>query len=223
MLNPDEPREPVSDLIARLRPIAVLIVIMMAAGALLGVVWAWWSPPVPAGVQVGDGLQRQESEAFLSADARFVLIAVVVGAVSGIGAWLVRSARGPGMVLGLVGSALAGAWLTGVVGNAVGGGTDDAPTGIVISHLELHLQLTSGYYVEAAIAVLCYALLVAFAPADDLGRPDPAYDAARRRRDMPPPPAELSVGAQGGEQDARRHGDGPGLAQQHDFPAQEPH
>jgi hypothetical protein len=205
-----------------LRPVAAVVVGLAVLGAILGVVWAWWSPPVPAGVNLPGGLERQESKSFISADVRFIVLVALVGVVAAIGAWLMRSARGPWMAVGLTVGGLLGAWLTGAVGNAVGGGTDDAPVNHLIRHLELHMQITGGYFFEAAIAVLVYSLLVAFAADDDLGRPDPLRAAAHERR-ATPPPGPGSVPPQGGVQDAWRYGDGSGSAQQHDFPTQQPH
>jgi hypothetical protein len=201
-----------------LRPAVVLVAAMVVLGALLGIVWAWWSPPVPEGVHLHGGLLRQESEAFMAADARFVLLTSVVGLGIGIAAWFVRAARGPTMVIGLAVGGLLGAYSTAVIGTAVGGGTDDAPIGTAIAHLELHVQATGGYYIEAALAVVMYSLLVAFAADDDLGRPDPARAAAHARRQ----PAALAA-AQGGVEDARGHGDAAGATQQHDFAPQQPH
>ncbi len=213
-------------LIGQLRPVAALVVALLVLGVLLGLVWAWWSPPVPAGVNLHGGVERQESEAFFAADARFAVITLAVGFVAGAAAWFVRSTRGPWMALGLAVGGLGGALLTAAVGNAVGGGTDDAPLNAVIPHLELRVQMTGSVYFEAAVAVLVYIFLVAFAAADDLGRPDGERDALQRRSAdqlQPVSAGPASIAPYGGVQDARGHGDGPGPAQQYNFPAQEPH
>ncbi len=207
------------DRAAQLRPIAVLIIALAVVGVVLGVVWAWWSPPVPAGINLAAGLERQENPDFLAADARFAVLTLGVGAVAGCGAWFLRPARGPWMMLALAVGGIVGAVLTGVVGNLIGGGTDDAPVNQVMAHLELRVQMTGSYYLEAALAVLVYSLLVAFAAADDLGWPDPARDAAQQQRRQ----LAASAAPQGGVEHARGDGDGPGLAHQHDLPAQEPH
>jgi hypothetical protein len=200
-----------------LRAGALIVLVLAVVGALLGMLWAWWSPPVPAGEVLRGGLLRDEKEGFAAADGRFVVITVSVGLVAGIGLWFVRAQRGPSTVVALGVGGLVGSVLTALVGYLVGGGTTSAPVGTIIAHLSLEVQMRGVYLFEAIIAVLAYAVLAAFAAADDLGRPDPFHDDALARR------RSRSVGPEGGLQGPGGDGNGAGLAQQHDLSAQEPH
>ena len=124
-------------------------------------------------------------------------------------------------VAGLVGSAVA-AW----VGYLVRGtGTHfkcGDGTSTCINHLPLTVHMHALLLLEATVAVLVYSLFVAFAVADDLGRPDPAFEAAHGSAPTDVPPAfaqplpaygsDASVGSQGGLQDPWRHGDAAGTA-----------
>jgi len=198
---------------ARLRAAALIVLVLAVVGALLGILWAWWSPPVPAGEVLRGGLLRDEKEGFVAADGRFVVITASVGLVAGIGLWFVRAQRGPVTAVALGVGGLVGSILTALVGYLVGGGTTSAPVGTIIPHLSLEVQMHGVYLFEAIIAVLAYAILVAFAAADDLGRPDPFHDDARARR------RSRSVGPEGSLQDPGSHGNGAGLPQQHDLSA----
>ncbi len=195
----------------------LVVAALTLLGVVLGLVWAWWSPAVPAGENVKGGLIRAESEAFVAADGRFAVICILVGTLAGVGAWFLRSARGTVMALALAVGGLAGALLTALIGYLVGGGTTDAPRDQVIPHLTLVLQMRGLVLLEAIAAVLVYSVIVAFAARDDLGRPD---DLAALPVDNPMEPP--SVGTEGGVQYAGRYGDGPGLPQQHDLPPQQP-
>lgn len=189
---------------------------LILLGIVLGFVWAAWSPPRPPGVQLSAGtVQINESEAFAAADGRFAVIAAVVGLAAGLVLWRWRTVRGPLVALSLVVGGLAGAWSTATVGHLAGHGTNHGPPQTEIVHLPLSLHLTGLYALEALLAVLVYSVLTAFAVEDDLGRPDPERDAARRR------PADL-VQPQYVVQHSWAHGDGAGLAQQDELAPQDP-
>ncbi|HEY8302068.1 MAG TPA: hypothetical protein VIG48_09225 [Jatrophihabitans sp.] len=181
-------------------------------GALLGPVWAAWSPPGPIGIQLTQGVQPDETEAWAAGDGRYALIAIVLGVLAAVLAWylpVLRRARGPYIAAGLAVGALAGAALTDLVGWAVRG---DGPSyhcgaGTCIAHLPLTVHMHGLWFLEAFIAVLGYGLFVAFAVADDLGRPD------HRPVRSTEPASAVSVGPQHQPQDGGRHGDAAGVPQ----------
>ena len=199
--------------ITELRAAGLVTVSLIVLGAVLGLVWAAWSPARPPGVELPAGtVQINESEAFAAGDGRFAIIAAVVGLSAAIGLWRWKSVRGPAIAAALAVGGLAGAWVMGLVGHLAGHGTNSGPPQTEIVHLPLQLHATGFYALEAFLAVLVYSILVAFAIDDDLGRPDPARSAAAPRSVQP----EHFV------QDSWAHGDGPGFPQQGQFPPQDP-
>lgn len=199
----------------QVRAAALVLLILAVAGAALGVVWQVWSPPGPFGIIYGNGTQPDETEAWAAADGRFGVIVAGVGITAGIAVWLLRRARGPYAVLALGAGGIAGAALTEWTGHLIRG---NAPTyacyppagkAACTDHLPLTLHMTGLLYVEPALAILVYGLLVAFAHHDDLGRPDPVRE-------------RLLVRAADQGDDGRRYGDGPGVPEQRDLPAQHP-
>lgn len=200
----------------QVRAAALVVAGLAVLGALLGEVWQTWSPPGPIGVALPDGVQPDETEAWVAGDGHYALIAVVVGIAAAVLAWylpVLRRARGPYVVAGLAIGGLAGAALTDLVGWALrGDGTDyRCGAGTCIDHLPLTVHMHGLWFVEAFCAVLVYGLFVAFAVADDLGRPDGI--GARQPAPADPPPvatvlARTSVGPQhhpqhgGGDRDA---------------------
>ncbi|WAX56826.1 hypothetical protein M6B22_20210 [Jatrophihabitans cynanchi] len=194
------------------RSMLVVMVAMWGAGALLGLIWQWWSPPGPAGYIIGPGrIQADETEAFVAGDGRYALIVLVCGIAAGLLVWFGRPAvRGSGAVVALALGGLGGGWLTEVVGRLTGGGTDSGRADTVVAHLPLSVHMSGLLFVEAAAAVLVYGLCASFAVADDLGRPDPQREAVRG-----------SVERQVQLQHAGGDGDGPGGPQQGDLPAQQ--
>jgi len=199
---------------------AVVTVGLIALGAVLGLVWAWWSPARPPGARIPGGtVQINESEAFAAADGRYALITAVVGLLVGGLVWIRRSSRGPWVAAALVVGGLAGAWVMAEVGHLVGGGTNGGPlyttTGHLIDHLPLSLHMTGLFAVEALLAVLVYSVLAAFAVEDDLGRPDADRDAARGLGQQLVAPQYLV-------QYSGAYGDGAGLPQQGQLPPQDP-
>ncbi len=205
-----------------LRVSAVLAGALALLGALLGLVWSWWSPPGSAAAVLGDGVFQviEESENHIAGDGRFLVIATVVGLVAAIVAWFgLRRHRGSLVQVGLAVGGLAGALLTEFVGHLTGGGSftgkvyrlADGSTQEFTRQLPLSLHMQGLLFVEPALAVLGYGLFVAFAVRDDLGRPDPRRDALRAS-------AGPSVDPGADPQRGRRHGDAPGALQQGDLP-----
>ncbi|WP_371659270.1 hypothetical protein [Streptomyces sp. NBC_00280] len=107
-----------------LREAAVVTVVVALGGVLLGLLWWWLAPDVPL---VGDivanrwevYIKDSEGEQAIGVDGTFTLLALALGAVSALGAFLVRRRGGVPLVValtvgGLLGSVLAwrlGVWL----------------------------------------------------------------------------------------------------------------
>lgn len=200
---------------------------LVVLGALLGLLWEALSPPGPIGIQLPDGIQPDETEAWAAGDGRFAVIALVVGLVAAVVAWylpVLRRARGPFVALGLAVGGVVGALLTDLVGWAVRG---DGPTyecgaGTCLAHLPLTVHMHGLWFLQAFVAVLVYGLFVSFAVSDDLGRADPGRERVRRPdvvavgagQSFDPsagPSIGPSVGAQHHPQDGGRHGDAAGM------------
>lgn len=153
---------------------------MAGAGALLGLIWQWWSPAGPAAYVIGPGLiQPDETEAFVAGDGRYALIVVASGILAGLLVWFVKIARGVPAILALVIGGLAGAALTAWVGQLTSGGRGSGQTNTVINELPLSVHLSGLRLAEAAAAVFAYGLCVSFARDDDLNEPDPVRERAR--------------------------------------------
>ena len=194
----------------QLRAAGLVAGALAVVGALLGPVWQAWSPPGPIGIQYTEGVQPDETEAWAAGDGRFALIAIVVGVAAAVLAWylpVLRRARGPLVAVGLAVGAVLGAGLTDLVGWALRGASSDyhCGAGTCISHLPLTVHMHGLWFLEAFVAVLGYGLFVAFAVADDLGRPD--------RRSATSDEPGGSVGPQDQPQDGGRHGDAAGVPQ----------
>jgi hypothetical protein len=199
--------------VLQLRAAAYAVLALAGVGALLGIVWAAWSPPGPFGIIFGNGIEPLESEAWAASDGRFAVIVGAVGLVAGFAAWwLLRRARGPYVVLALGAGGIGGAALTEWVGHLIRGSAQTfacyPATGKAscTNHLPLSLHMTGLLYLEAAVALLVYGMLVAFAAHDDLGRPDPARASLVLPGDEP--------------DDGWRDGDRAGVPEQRDLSAE---
>jgi hypothetical protein len=223
----------------QLRFAALVVVALIVAGVLIGLLWAWWTPAGPPGVELKAGtVQINESETFAAGDGRFAVLTGLLGLIAPFLAWFARSSRGPWVAFALGLGGLAGAWVAGLVGHLAGGGTNSGPPNTEIPHLPLNVHMTGLIMVEGALAVLVYSVLTAFAVDDDLGRPDPVRDALRPVAlvgagygyGAPSPGGPVPGGPTPGDsvqpqnlsQDGWAHGDAPGLAQQYQFPPQDP-
>jgi hypothetical protein len=152
-----------------LGPAAVIMVGLAAAGALLGLLWQQISPRTKGFVYIPPhGIIAGENESLIAADGRFALLTGAVGLVAAVAAWSRRSARGPATALALAAGGLLGALLTDRVGNATGGGHDGGAANEVIT-LAVRVHARGLLLVEAAVALLVYALCALFARRDDLG------------------------------------------------------
>ncbi|MDQ2751342.1 MAG: DUF2567 domain-containing protein [Actinomycetota bacterium] len=184
-VRPDDPARPVQPRRAApirsawapredVRAAIFLVLVLAVVGALLGVLWQWWSPPGPLGYVVApNAIQPDETEAFIAGDGRFALICASAGLVAGLVAWLRTSTRGPATALGLGVGGLLGSYLTSVVGHALAGGSDTGKTNTLLPHLPLSVHMRGLFLLEATVAVLVYGVCASFAAEDDLGRPGP--------------------------------------------------
>jgi hypothetical protein len=197
------------------RNCGVLVAAMAVLGALAGVVWAVWSPPRPPGLVVPGGTETLETEQWIAADGRFALIVALLGLVFALVAWRARRSRGALPLLALAVGGVAGGLLTDLVGWLLGGGSSGGPVNTRHEHLRLVVHMHGLLFLEALVAVLVYGVLVAFAAEDDLGRPDPWHDPQ-----PPGQPALSSVDGRGDLHGGGWEGDGPGVAQQGQFPPQ---
>lgn len=149
----------------------VVVLALAVLGAVLGVIWYWWSPAGPLGFVVAPhAIQPDEVETYAATDGRFAVIAAAAGLASGAVLWLWRSSRGPATAAALAVGGLAGAACTDLVGRALDHGTTQGAVGTVIRNLPLRVHSDALLLVEPMIALLLYSVLAAFASADDLGR-----------------------------------------------------
>ncbi|MGN6608187.1 MAG: DUF2567 domain-containing protein [Jatrophihabitans sp.] len=195
---------PVRDTARDLRRGAVVVAVLTVVGALLGLVWAWWSPPTGAAFKRGsDGVTWliDENEAAVSADGRFAILTLGLGVLAGGLLYTRTRLRGPITVTALAIGCLLGTQAMRLVGWLTGGGHDSGPAcriylaqvvdGQCIEHTRLSVQAPSLYLFGAAAAVLVYGVLVSFAGRDDLGRRDPVRRMLLERRAaqfVPAPP-----------------------------------
>jgi hypothetical protein len=100
------------------RQAAVITVVMVVSGVLLGLLWLWLAPHVPL---VADGqavyLKDSEGEQAAGVDGTFTLLAVGFGVLSALIVFLLRRQGGIALVVGLALGALLGAvvaWRLGV-------------------------------------------------------------------------------------------------------------
>lgn len=196
---------------ADVRFAALTVVLLAALGAVLGLVWSAWSPAGPRAYVLAPGVfLPDETEAFVAADGRFLVLGAVVGLAAAIAGWLAVARRGPLTALALVLGGLAGSALMELVGHLTGGGSFTGNDQHFIAELPLSLHAQGLLLVEPALAALVYGVLVAFTASDDLGRPDPVRAALARG----------SVRSGGHADDGRGDGDAAGAAQQGDLPPQ---
>lgn len=99
------------------------LVTAVLTGTALGLLWLWLAPRVRL---VSDGenvlLRNAEGENAMGADATFLLLGLVIGAVTGAAVFLLRRSGGLGTVLGLAAGTGAGALLARRIGQELGPG-----------------------------------------------------------------------------------------------------
>jgi hypothetical protein len=164
---------------ADLRFASLVAGLLALLGGVLGLVWSAWSPAPPKAFVYAPGksFAYEDSEAWVAADGRFLVLTGALGLLVAVLAWLRVRNRGPLVLLALIAGGLGGAYLTRYVGYLTGGGNYTGKVNTIISHLPLSLHIPGLVFVEPALAALVYGMLVAFAADDDLGRADPVRDA----------------------------------------------
>ena len=178
-----------------LGPAAVVLVVLAAIGALLGLWWQHISPRTKGFVYLPHAVIPDEKEAFVASDGRYLLMTGAVGIVVAVAAWLWRSTRGPAVGLALVVGGLLGALLTDFVGRRTGGGHEDGAVNAVIT-LPIRVHARGLLLIEPALAALVYAACALFAKRDDLGVDESALteaaalDAAPALQQVAPEPGE---------------------------------
>jgi hypothetical protein len=180
-LPPPEPVEKTSRRVSffsrrELIECAVLIAGFVVIGAVLGAIWLQWSPPRPRAYILGPGaVLPDESESFISTDARFVILTGAAGVVVAMATWFRRSLRGPAAVLALGLGGAAGSLTCLLVGRLFGGGQAEGPAHtVVLSPLTVHASQFIGF--QAFVAVAVYASAVLLCERNDLGRDEDLAD-----------------------------------------------
>lgn len=216
-----------------LRIAAIVVLGIVVVDVLLGLVWAWWSPPrfaaviYPHGALLPDtdSYNGSRAESWIAGDGRFLVIALVLGVAAAALAWWVRrDNRGPTIALALAVGGVLGSLAMAGTGYLAGGGDGDGRYKVTLvdgsvlpytKQLPLTVHATGVLVVQAAAALLVYALLAAFTARDDLGRPDQVRD-----RLAPALPQTVSVDAGDHPQGGWGDGDAAGPLEQRDLPAQ---
>ena len=174
---------------ADLGPAATILVGMAVIGVLLGLIWAAISPRTKGFVYLPNTVIPEESESFIAADGRFLLLTGAAGIVVAVAAWMRRSSRGPATALALIAGGLLGALLTDFIGRLVSGGHDSGALNTVVT-LPLRVHARGLLLIEAALAAFVYAACALFARRDDLGVDEPAAAGTPRLLDVWPPSGE---------------------------------
>ena len=115
-----------------------------------------------------------ETEAFIGTDGWFALLTAIAGLIAALVVWTRRSWRGPAAVVALALGGVVGALVTALVGHLTGGGAVEPARLAPCITLPVSLHATGLLFLESAVAVLVYGLLVAFTTRDDLGRTEAA-------------------------------------------------
>ncbi|MDK1474100.1 hypothetical protein QNO07_11850 [Streptomyces sp. 549] len=165
---------------AEIRDLLLVLVALTLAGGLLGLLWWRLAPPVE---YISDGanalLRNTEAEDTFAVDGTFALLALGLGVLSGLVAFLVRRSGGVGLVLGLAVGAVLGSvagWRLGVL---LGPGQDLAARAVEAGRggtFDAPLQLGSVVVLLAwpLAAVATHLLLLGFlGPRDPEPQPEP--------------------------------------------------
>lgn len=165
---------------------------LLAAGAVVGALWAWLAPPIQgvvaltrAGERVRAYLGNDSDHFFLGAFLQAGLLGVLA-VVATVLVWQWRAHRGPAQVVALAAGMAAAAGAAAGVGAALVHwryGSIDVDAAAVTEANRVHyvseapavffghgpLVIAAGILLPAAVAALTYALLTASASRDDLG------------------------------------------------------
>ncbi len=159
-----------------LRSAAAVIGVLGVLGLLAGVLWGVASPHSLGFVSRPGLVIPNETEQFIGADGRYVLITAIIGVIAGVLCWGWRARRGPVLAIGLAVGGLLGAVLTAAVGHLVGGGHAGGALNARIT-LPITLHARGLIAVEPVVALLVYLAGTLLSGPDDLGR-SPAGTAA---------------------------------------------
>lgn len=143
--------------------IAALAVVLL--GAPVGLLWTLVAPHAQVVLRAdGPSLVDPESNAFVTADLVFLLLALVAGALCGLVAWLVPArlgARpGPGVVLGLAVGGLAAGYVAARTGQLVGADRflaalrDSGARGLIRANVRLRAVEAIAFWPVGALSVL---------------------------------------------------------------------
>lgn len=170
----DSPRQTSRFRRAEWRLSGALFGALVLLGVPLGALWEVISPPGPLGVRLPAGIEADESQAFVEADGRFAVMVLIVGLVAGVVAWLLKAARGVVLAVALTAGTLASSLIADLVGHLLRGpGPTQHHGGLTYyQHLPLQVRMPALLLLESVVALLVYAVCVAFAERDDLGRPE---------------------------------------------------
>ncbi|MFD3593577.1 DUF2567 domain-containing protein [Nocardia sp. NPDC058640] len=154
--------------------VGVVMAVVLAASAVAGVVWGVLAPterlrvtqPGRAAVLTGESLH------LFDAVGMFLCIGAVVAVLSAVGAWRVRVARGPALVLGVLFASGLGAAVMMWIGEWVAGVAhprpDDPVVGQIVA-LPAEVGTSLALVVQPFLAALVLLFLAALHPRIDLG------------------------------------------------------
>jgi hypothetical protein len=181
---------------ADLRGSARLVLVLLLAGIPTGLLW-WWLAPRADFRVTGEGpvpIGDPPEELLVADDAVYALVLAGVGLLAGVAAWFLCR-RGVATVLALA----LGACLTAVVawqlGELLGAGPSKAQ--LAAEGTRVTTSLTLGSWPALAVApftaLVAYVAAVLHAPADGLGRTEPAVDPGEQPEHEAPVPPLVDV------------------------------
>lgn len=156
-------------LLADAKEAGITLLVLVLLGAPVGLVWSALSPHVQVVLSgAGASIAMPETEDFIGADGRFVFVALVVGALSGVVAYLLARRRSPLLVLALAAGGLLAAYVAARAGMELGrdgfraallrGGTSGT------LHANVRLRAHAALLIWPATAVLAFLLAALRSP-----------------------------------------------------------